>query len=50
MLEIKFRGKRIDNDEWVYGSLIKSLKSETCKITEGYFTVGGYAWGEYVKP
>lgn len=24
MKEIKFRGKRIDNDEWVYGYLVKS--------------------------
>lgn len=29
--EIKFRGKRIDNGEWVYGNLIK--ESEDCCIS-----------------
>ena len=24
MREIKFRGKRIDNNEWIYGYLVKS--------------------------
>jgi uncharacterized phage protein (TIGR01671 family) len=42
MRDIKFRGKRIDNGEWAHGSLIKSLKSEAFKITEGYFAVGEY--------
>lgn len=42
MREMLFRGKRIDNGEWVYGSLIKALKGDGCKITEGYFTVGEY--------
>ena len=32
MREIKFRGKRVDNGEWVYGSLIQ-LNSGLCYIT-----------------
>lgn len=29
MREIKFRGKRIDNSEWIYGSLIQSFSGRT---------------------
>jgi len=29
--EIKFRGKRIDNDEWVYGYFVKTPNGE-CRI------------------
>lgn len=28
MREIKFRGKRLDNSEWVYGDLLKPFKSQ----------------------
>lgn len=33
MREIKFRGKRIDNNEWVYGYFTKNHKSGKCYIT-----------------
>ena len=36
MREIKFRGKRIDNGEWVYGDLIQYDNNE-CKILEPFF-------------
>ena len=29
MLDIKFRGKRVDNNEWVYGGYYKGVMSET---------------------
>ena len=34
MREIKFRGKRIDNGEWVYGNLLKfetEIKNDNAK-------------------
>jgi hypothetical protein len=31
--EIKFRGKRVDNSEWVYGDLIQ-LDNEVCIATK----------------
>ena len=34
--EIKFRGKRVDNGEWVYGDLIQYSKTE-CKILEQFY-------------
>ena len=33
--EIRFRGKRIDNEEWVYGMLCRTFDKEDC-ITNGY--------------
>lgn len=32
--EIKFRGKRIDNGEWVYGNLI--IEDDECYISTGF--------------
>lgn len=57
MREIKFRGKRLDNSEWVYGSLLISEPQEKnleplhyfiCPLDKGYHrvileTVGQYA-------
>jgi hypothetical protein len=34
MREIKFRGKRIDNGEWVYGYLIEYLKTTWIRVTD----------------
>jgi uncharacterized phage protein (TIGR01671 family) len=31
MREYKFRGKRVDNGEWIYGSFIKAPNDEYCK-------------------
>ncbi len=36
MREIKFRGKRIDNSEWIYGDLIKD-KDRYYKLSEEVF-------------
>lgn len=57
MREVKFRGKRVDNGEWVYGDLINksSLKRYivmNCEITKSYdedFELWSYDWKE-IKP
>ena len=45
MREIKFRGKRIDNGEWVYGYLLykKTLLGETALIVEKFISTIDFA-------
>ena len=57
MREILYRGKRVDNDEWVYGFLVEALncvtdKNETFIIEQDatYFTYGEFAYAVEVKP
>ena len=57
MREILFKGKRVDNGEWVYGSLVEALncvtdKNETFIIEQDatYFTYGEFACAVEVKP
>lgn len=57
MRDILFRGKRVDNDEWVYGFLVEALncvtdKNETFIIEQDatYFTYGEFACTVEVKP
>lgn len=37
MREIKFRGKRADNDEWIYGNLIYEKSSNRAWIDVSYY-------------
>lgn len=32
MREIKFRGKRVDNEKWIYGAFMKHIKRTPCMI------------------
>ena len=41
MREIKFRGKRVDNGEWVYGYLINNCDSSSVIVTD-YHIGDGY--------
>lgn len=48
MREIKFRGKRIDNGEWVYGDLITNPKGQVWikpKANTPHFNNGEYSKG-----
>ena len=56
MKEILFKGKRVDNGEWVYGFLVEALncvtdKNETFIIEQDatYFTYGEFACAVEVK-
>lgn len=44
MRTIKFRGKRVDNGEWVYGDLVHLSDGKACILPEG----GG--WEHYIRP
>lgn len=51
MREIKFRGKRLDNGEWIYGSLLVSHFKDDKK--ERYFITqfsGNYTFEHEVDP
>lgn len=42
MREIKFRGKKKDNEEWIYGLLVKNIKGDLCiqeEKTEAKFKI-----------
>lgn len=44
MKEIKFRGKRKDTGEWVYGYFTRNDESGRCYITTQSKTGGAYPW------
>jgi uncharacterized phage protein (TIGR01671 family) len=44
MREIKFRGKRKDTGEWVYGYFTRNDESGRCYITTQSKTGGAYPW------
>lgn len=45
MKEIKFRGKRIDNNEWVYGNLIKTFDGKYFIDTQQMYNNNTDMWG-----
>lgn len=47
--EIKFRGKRIANDEWVYGSLLRWPDGD-CTILESKDDGSNYVWKREIDP
>lgn len=47
--EIKFRGKRIDNNEWVYGYFVKDPKGQ-CRIYWQPFDEASSNTYHFVKP
>ena len=50
MRDIKFRGKRVDNSEWVYGDL-NQYRKDDFRITEQHFKIWDISEGGYeVKP
>ena len=50
MREIKFRGKRVDNGEFVYGNLVSSKEVKTLYILNGDYSefTGEYCWYEVI--
>ncbi len=51
MREIKFRGKRIDNGEWVHGSLLIDKRyhdDKNCQLTEYYISTVHHENGDEV--
>jgi len=49
MRQIKFRGKRIDNGEWVYGSLVQHTDGECSIIDYADHASESYTWHD-VRP
>lgn len=47
--EIKFRGKRIANDEWAYGSLLRWPDGD-CTILESKDDGSNYVWKREIDP
>jgi uncharacterized phage protein (TIGR01671 family) len=48
MRDIKFRAKRIDNNEWVYGSLVIDRNSNTCIIDYADHVAESYTWHDVI--
>ena len=42
MREIKFRGKRIDNNEWVYGGYMKNINGTYITDTDNFHLIKTY--------